>query len=77
MQQDDADARAAKRAHWPVVITRLGEEPPDGLDTTPEERLEMMWELSVRACGMAGIPIPDYDRANTPIRIVYRGKEDS
>lgn len=77
MQQDDADARTAKRAGWPLLITRLGEEPPDGVDTSPEERIEMMWELSVRAYGMAGIPIPDYDRANTPIRIVYRGKGDA
>ncbi len=58
-------------------IVRLGEEPPDGLDTTPEERIEMMWELAVRAHGMAAIPIPDYDRAHTPIRVVRRGEEDS
>jgi len=37
----------------------------------------MMWELAVRAYGMAGIPIPDYDRAHTPIRVVRRGDEDA
>lgn len=77
MPDDRAAERAARRADWPVHVVRRGEEPPDGLDTTPEERIEMMWELAVRAYGMAGIPIPDYARADTPIRVVRRGEEDS
>ncbi|MBM4059701.1 MAG: hypothetical protein FJ265_01190 [Planctomycetes bacterium] len=76
MREDDAAfaARAAARAEWPVRVFRLGEEPPEGLDTTPEQRIEMMWEMAVQAYGMAGIPIPDYDRAHTPIRLVRRGE---
>jgi hypothetical protein len=77
MQHDDAAARAMKRADWPSRVVRRGDEPPDGLHTTPEERVEMMWELAVRAYGIAGIPIPDYDRAHTPIRVVRRGDEDA
>ena len=34
----------------------------------------MMWELAVRYCCMAGIPIPDYHRAHLLIRIVRRGE---
>ena len=75
MQQDDAAARRARRATWPVRIVRRGEEPHDSEDTTPEERIAMMWELAVQAWGMAGIPIPDYDRAHTPIKVVRRGQE--
>ncbi len=74
---DDLAKRAAHRAEWPIQVVRRGEERPDGLDTTPEQRIEMMWELAVRAYGMAGIPIPDYARADTPIRVVRRGEEDS
>ena len=74
---DDLAKRAAHRADWPIQVVRRGEERPDGLETTPEQRIEMMWELAVRAYGMAGIPIPDYARADTPIRVVRRGEEDS
>lgn len=77
MEPDSPAERAARRANWPVEVVRRGEERPDGLDTTPEQRIEMMWELAVRAYGMAGIPIPDYTRAETPIRVVRRGEEDS
>lgn len=74
MSLDDAQARRASRATWPVRVVARGAEPPDGLDTTPEERIEMMWELAVQAWQIAGIPIPDYDRANTPVRLVRRGE---
>jgi hypothetical protein len=76
MVQDRAAERAAQRATWPVRVFARGEEPPDGADTTPEQRIDMMWELAVRAYGMAGIPIPDYPRAETPIRFVRRGQPE-
>ncbi|MFY9345995.1 MAG: hypothetical protein WAT39_26125, partial [Planctomycetota bacterium] len=60
---------------WPVRAVARGAEPPDGLDTTPEQRIEMMWELAVQAYRLAGIPIPDYDRAQAPIRVVRRGAQ--
>jgi hypothetical protein len=73
MVQDDAEVRRARRADWPVRVVPLGADSPDALDTTPEQRIEMMWELAVQAYGVAGIPIPDYDRANTPSCVVRRG----
>ncbi len=56
-------------------VFRRGEEPADGDDTTPEQRIGMMWELAVQAWTLAGLPIPDYDRAHTPVRMLRRGEE--
>jgi len=52
----------------------LGEEPSEDLSdsTTPEERLEMMWPLSVEAWSLTGKPMPDYDRSATPVRRLMR-----
>lgn len=54
------DEHRGERAHWPVRIYRLGEEPPDDLSatTTAEARIEMvgllsrrMWEIAKGAQG--------------------------
>jgi hypothetical protein len=61
------------RANWPVRVIRRGEEEAvDEPATTPEQRLAMMWELATQAWAMAGIPLPDYDRAHTPVSIRKR-----
>ena len=62
------------RESWPVRKYRLGEEPSDDLSdtTTPEERLAMMWSLALEAWMLTGKPLPDYDRAATPIRRFLR-----
>ena len=72
-------ARRAARDSWPVRVFRLGEEPPDDLEqhTTPEQRVGMMWRLARDAWAVAGRPIPDYDRAHTPSRLVRRGARDA
>lgn len=51
---------------------RLGSELGDDLraETTPEERLSMMWELAQRAWLLAGRSLPAYDRASIPGRVV-------
>lgn len=61
--------RAADRVGWPVRRYRLGSEPGDDLSgtTTAEERLAMMWPLAVEAWEVAGRPIPDYTREDTPV----------
>lgn len=60
--------RAAARAHWPIRVRQLGDDDEGILqDTTPEQR--MMWELAVQAWAVAGIPIPDYERHEMPVRI--------
>jgi hypothetical protein len=61
--------RRADRAAWPVRVYRLGEEPGDDLsrDTTPAQRLAMMWPLAVEAWALAGRPLPAYGRHELPL----------
>jgi hypothetical protein len=64
------------RGSWPVRVFRLGSEPPDDLSdsTTAEERLAMVWALSLEAWQLAGLPLPEYTRAEIPV--VVRGLHD-
>ncbi len=66
------DERVAERASWPIRIFRLGAEPNEDLSaqTTPAERLGMMWPLALEAWELVGKPLPDYSRAGTPVRCV-------
>jgi len=70
-QTPSAAERAAKRRLWPVRLFKLGAEPPDDLSamTTPEERLAMMWPLALEAWTLAGLPLPGYARAETPVSL--------
>ncbi|HVQ76508.1 MAG TPA: hypothetical protein VMT79_13355 [Candidatus Binatia bacterium] len=54
---------------------RLGEEPSDDLSdqTTPGERIAMMWPLAKAAWKMAGRPLPTYDRSCLPARLFRAG----
>jgi hypothetical protein len=76
-RRDDQDlaTRAAARSNWPIRVYRLGEEPEDDLSetSTPEERLAMIWELSLDAWTLAGRPLPQYSRAETPVRVIRTG----
>ena len=64
-------SRAAARRAWPVRLVALGAEPPDRLDrsTTPEERLAMVWTLTVETWALSGQPMPAYSRSATPLRL--------
>lgn len=74
--QDDEQARREARRHWPITVHALDSEPP--LDaTTPLQRVGMMWELAVQAYAIAGIAIPDYDRAHAPVRVLRRAEADA
>lgn len=59
------------RSEWPVRKYRLGAEPGDDLSdsTTVEQRLAMMWPLALEAWSLTGAPMPDYERAHTPVTI--------
>ena len=50
-----ADMPKKDRSGWPVRVYRLGSEPPADLSatTTAEERLEMVWALTLEADGEA------------------------
>ena len=60
------------REAWPVRVYRLGEEPSDDLSgsTTPEQRLEMVAELSERMWELSGRPVPSYTRSEMPVRVI-------
>lgn len=64
-----AAQRRALRAEWPVRVYRLGEEPGDDLsgETTPAERLAMMWPLALEAWAVAGRALPSYRRHELPL----------
>jgi hypothetical protein len=66
--------RASARSKWPVRKYRLGNEPSDDLRdaTTAEERLQMMWPLTVDAWAMSGKQLPEYDRSAAPVRKFMR-----
>jgi hypothetical protein len=61
--------RRARRAAWPVRVYRLGEAPGDDLshETTPAQRLAMMWPLAIEAWVLAGRAVPTYGRHELPL----------
>jgi len=71
---DSASLRAAQRRSWPVHKYSLGAEPSDDLSgqTTPEQRLEMMWPLALEAWSLTGKPILGYSRAESPVVLIRR-----
>ncbi len=72
--KDKAKRRALARRYWSVRKYRLGEEPSDDLSdtTTAEERLQMMWRLTVDAWALSGKRLPDYDRSKAPVHKFLR-----
>lgn len=78
MSSADDAARRAARASWPGLKTTLAQAPGAedlSAGTTPEERLGMMWELTVGAWALTGKPMPDYSRANMPGKMIRPGEE--
>jgi len=76
MTGSDEERRARQRATWPIRKFALGEEPGDDLSavTSGEERLAMMWDLARRAWLLSGRPLPDYERASMPGRVLRNGR---
>ena len=68
----DTGAVRSDRHRWPVQKYRLGHEPGDDLSgtTTAEERLAMMWPLTLEAWALAGLEIPTYDRGEAVVRVI-------
>ncbi len=59
------------RAEMPIRVYRLSEEPRDDLThvTTPEQRFDMVRELTVRMWTLSGRRTPAYDRSAMPVRV--------
>lgn len=68
------DERAA-RASWPGVVSNLAgaSEAADlRATTTAEQRVALVWELTLGAWSLTGKPLPSYERAQMPGRVVRR-----
>ena len=63
-----------RRQDYPIRIYALDEHPGDDLSasTSAEERLAMVWELTVGAWEFAGLPLPDYLRDQAPVTCQFR-----
>lgn len=77
MTDESRAERARRRRGWPVVKLAVGEAGATNLvgSTSMEARLGMMWRLAVDAWASMGEPIPSYNRAEAPGRVV-RPSED-
>lgn len=72
-----AEARRLARAHWAGRLTKLVEEPeldPDVLAMTPHDRVAMVWQLTMDSWAVTGRPVPSYQRATMPGRMVRGGR---
>jgi hypothetical protein len=71
-EADSREDRRRGRSSWPVHRYLLGHEPGDDLSatTTPQQRLAMVWELTLRAYRLADRPLPRYARSEMPGRIL-------
>ena len=62
----------ARRSRGPIRVFRLGEEPGDDLSavTTPEERIELVWELTRRMWEVRGETVRPLPREQLPVRVI-------
>lgn len=69
MRQDVTTPGTARGA--PARVLHLGTESGDDLSaiTTPDERVAMVWELTMRMWEFGGAPAPTYTRATIPVTI--------
>ena len=70
--QEEMEERARRRGSWELRVHRLEEQPGDDLSehTAAPERLAMMWPLALEAWRLSGRQVPDYPRAEIPVRVI-------
>lgn len=70
-QEEQRKRRAAARAGWAVRVGTLDERAEDDLSatTTLQERLAMVWRLTLDAWASSGQSIPSYSRSEAPGRM--------
>lgn len=76
MSRDDPEARRRARATWPIRLTDLRDETAEPMQGTVAQRLTATWELTQQAWAVAGLPIPTYDRACMPVRLLRIDEDD-
>ncbi|MEM9557927.1 MAG: hypothetical protein AAGC60_26955 [Acidobacteriota bacterium] len=72
MTDSSTTRRDRARAGWAVLTFRIGDEPSENLSatTTAEERLAMVWPLTVEAWTLAGRSLERLPRSQWPGRIL-------
>jgi hypothetical protein len=75
--QDDREQRARARSRWPGELTTLEGQSDAALvlHGTPGERVAMVWRITLDAWAMSGRPMPEYERANMPGRLIRAGDD--
>lgn len=71
----ELEARRRARLAWPSRVLRLGEEPPEEIIGSAEERIAAVWAMTLEAWAIAGKPLPTYERHETPIRVIHRSED--
>ncbi len=66
------EERRRARQSWPIRTFALGEEPliDDRDPCTADERLALVWALTREQWRLAGLPFPEYSRAEMPGRVL-------
>ena len=61
--------RSRSRQDWPIEVRSLAAPAVEDLSgtTTVEERLAMVWALTLEGWALAGRQVPDYARPQTPV----------
>ncbi len=74
MVQDDAKrARALARAGWSIRRLDLADEGTEPTDErSPSELVASVWAITCDAWASAGKPLPSYERADMPGRVIRR-----
>jgi len=67
--------RARRRAAWPSALSTLEDQADAAIvrHGTAEERIAMVWRVTLDAWAISGRPLPRYTRAQMPVRIVRSG----
>lgn len=70
LQDPAAIRRREARRKWSVVKRQLTAASEPEASVAPEIAIAAMWQLALDAWAMTGRPLPDYARADTPVRRV-------
>ena len=67
------ETRRQARANWPVCKFRLGDEPLDDVShLSPNERVSLLFDVSMTAWRTSGKPLPDLPRSQWPGTVIRR-----
>lgn len=76
MKDAEREARRRQRAGWQIRRVSLEDErAPDVSALSPNERVAMVWRLTLDAWAISNRPMPTYSREEAPGRVLRRDDE--